>query len=158
TGRQPARSPPALGRSGRPRGRRRPRPGERDDRGGPCRSQLLDRLRRFAFWRFGCSGVTTAFAISRIAFAKSDPDSANTAGLPRLTQTGTTRSDGISWAMVTLRAVSTSRFVNPTFEFALFRTYRTWLVGNERSSRVWSARRTFFSVGTSRPQRTISSS
>ena len=62
------------------------------------------------------------FASAVIAFAKSEPGSESTAGVPRLTEIGTIRSDGISTCTETFSAPSTSRLLRPTFVFARLRT------------------------------------
>ena len=89
---------------------------------------------------------------------KSHDGSASTAGVPRFTQIGTVRSLGISNPMLTLSAASTSFVFRPTFEFARFMTNLIRAAGKDSSSSVCSASRTFFSVGTSSPHRTSSSS
>src|SRR5207253_1493511 len=112
----------------------------------------------FAFFAAAGVGLTMPCASRLIAPANSEPASPSTAGLPRLTETGTARSDGISKATFMSRAPSTSFFDIPTFELARFRTNRIRVVGNERRSSVWRLRRTFFRVGTSRPHSMSSSS
>src|SRR5829696_662059 len=99
-----------------------------------------------------------AFAISRTAREKSAFGSETTAGLPRLTASGTARSLGISKRTPCSSAASTSPRFIPTLVFALFRTTRMRSVGNERSSSVCRLSRTFLIVGTSSPHRSSSSS
>ena len=78
--------------------------------------------------------------------------------MPRLTLSGTTRSDGTWCSTFIPSASSTSLGFMPTFEFARLRTSLIRSRGKDSISSVCSASFTFFSVGTSSPHRRNSSS
>src|SRR5207245_5653533 len=90
--------------------------------------------RRFLASSFGAGN--RSFAIALTAFETSAESSASTTGLPRLTASGTARSDGISKRTFIPSAPSTSFGFMPTLEFERLRTIRTRDFGNERRSSV----------------------
>ena len=69
-------------------------------------------------WDFATSAGWSPFAIARIAFEKSAPDSARTAGFLRLTAMGTALSLANLEAHLHVESPSTSLRFIPTFEFA----------------------------------------
>src|SRR5579862_11026 len=117
---------------------------------------LAKERRRFRCAAFGSAFGEACLTRPDMARANSERGCASTIDSPRLTQSCTVRSSGSSWATCTRSPSSTSRVLSPTFALARFNTYVMRVVGNDSWSSVCSERRTFLSVGTSRPQRTSS--
>src|SRR5205823_1619885 len=123
---------PAAGRAtapaaGRRAGRVRRRPARcpsRSGGGGGHEDPLaLPRLARKLFFCLAAAcAATSSFAIARTALEKSAFESESTAGLPRLTASGTERSLGISYAISRSSAASTSFGFMPTLELARLST------------------------------------
>src|SRR5438874_12932741 len=97
----------------------------------PMSYDLASAGRRRRFLLVSLTAGKSSFAIALIDFDTSADSSASTTGLPRLTESGTARSDGNSNRTFIPSAPSTSCGFMPTLELERLRPMRTRCFGND---------------------------